>query len=641
MSLKAHFSTDQRDKENDNANTSSPLTYPGTQDNTNTFIPPKPANMWSPPITNPHLSVYLSNIQSEMEDNAKSYNSSRHIDNLTKDEREALKALKSKKDIIIKPADKGSAVVIMSTNDYIAEGDRQLSNSTTYKKLPADPTPQHLQKVKDAVQSLDVDSDTKRYLVPKNPVCPSLYFLPKIHKQNNPGRPIVSGCSCPTVEISRFLDFHLRPLAQRLPSYLKDTTHFLNHILDINTHHTPFSSRTLLVTADVTSLYTNIPHQEGMQACKEALNTRTNTHPPTDQLLRLLHLVLTLNNFSFNGEHYLQIQGTAMGTPVAPTYANIFMGKVEHAILSLTNPPLLKTSWRRYIDDIFFLWNGSPRSLASLQEKMNNIHPTIKFTFDSSPEQTHFLDVTIKHADSQLHTELYTKPTDTHTYLLPTSCHPAHSFKGIVYSQALRVTRICSNTESLEHHLQQLAQHFIQRGYNKQMVHNQITRARHTPRDELLSYRKGGDTHKQDIFFPITYSPATAKLPHITHKHHQTLQQSDNTRELFPKPPTISFRRGRTIRDLLVRAKDPSPSTPSHKPNGFYRCNSRKCNLHQHIVETTTFQSTTTGVQAWEDLLLVTCSPVLPVSGSSSRRLNRKPHWLPRREVGEEGGWAP
>ena len=51
--------------------------------------------------------------------------------------------------------------------------------------------------------------------------------------------------------------------------------------------------------------------------------------PPTDCLVTMLTMVLKKNNFTFNGDHYLQINGTAMGTKMAPYYANIFMGKLE------------------------------------------------------------------------------------------------------------------------------------------------------------------------------------------------------------------------------------------------------------------------------------------------------------------------
>ena len=64
----------------------------------------------------------------------------------------------------------------------------------------------------------------------------------------------------------------------------------------------------------------------------------------------LLTLVLNHNNFTFNGEHFLQINGTAMGTKMAPSYVNIFIGKLEKLIIqSAPHKPLF---WFRFIDDV-------------------------------------------------------------------------------------------------------------------------------------------------------------------------------------------------------------------------------------------------------------------------------------------------
>ena len=82
------------------------------------------------------------------------------------------------------------------------------------------------------------------------------------------------------------------------------------------------------------SLYTCIPHKDSIDACREALYStiESNPHrPDIDVLICLLEIVLCNNTFEFN-EYYKQIQGTAMGTKLAPAFANIFMGKLEHSI---------------------------------------------------------------------------------------------------------------------------------------------------------------------------------------------------------------------------------------------------------------------------------------------------------------------
>ena len=134
--------------------------------------------------------------------------------------------------ITIKPADKGGSVVIMNTTDYIQEAKRQLSNPQRYRTLNTDPTVtynKYIYHIIDQAWRLGIiDGTTKENLQTKNPKISSFYILLKIHKPNNPGRPVVNSIGSITEKISAFVDEHLRKLKPRTPSYVKDTTHFIN-----------------------------------------------------------------------------------------------------------------------------------------------------------------------------------------------------------------------------------------------------------------------------------------------------------------------------------------------------------------------------------------------------------------------------
>ena len=105
------------------------------------------------------------------------------------------------------------------------------------------------------------------------------------------------------------MDHHLNPLAKEIPSYIKDTNDFNLKLQQLD----DLSFERLLVTLDVISLYTNILHQEGLNACRVILNKREVLDPPTEQIDNLTSIILKRNNF-FDGLHYLQKQGTVMGT---------------------------------------------------------------------------------------------------------------------------------------------------------------------------------------------------------------------------------------------------------------------------------------------------------------------------------------
>ena len=228
----------------------------------------------------------------------------------------------------------------MSRKQYIREAKRHLQNTNNYQKLDGDPTEHYLQEVRDFLQDMTVrktiNSTTMDALLPAKARVLHFYILPKIHKPGNSGRPIVSSCESSTKGVSKFVDYHLNPLVRKIPSHIKDTTDFFikpQNLKDLPTD-------TLLVTLDVTALYTDIPHNEGIKACRAALNSRDVLEPPTEDLIHLIRLVLGRNNFTFKDKHYLQIHGTAMGTQIAPSYANIFMSRVEDEILEMVDKNL-------------------------------------------------------------------------------------------------------------------------------------------------------------------------------------------------------------------------------------------------------------------------------------------------------------
>ena len=189
-----------------------------------------------------------------------------------------------------------------------------------------------------------------------------------------------------------------------------------------------------------------------------------------------------MNNFVFNGEHFIQQHGTAMGTRMAPAFVNLFMGEFERKGLEgYVDKPFL---WFRYIDDIFMVWTHGNEKLDSFTTYLNSIHPTIKFTSERSTTSIPFLDVNIQLENGKIETHLYCKPTDKHQYLLHSSIHPYYTKKSIPYSLALRLRRICSKDDYFDSRSTELQQHLTKRGYKPRFVRGQISRAKLIPRND-------------------------------------------------------------------------------------------------------------------------------------------------------------
>ena len=163
-----------------------------------------------------------------------------------------------------------------------------------------------------------------------------------------------------SASLNLLINYHLKPLVQTLPSYIKDTTHFLLQLQNLG----PFPENAILFTLDVSSLYTNIPNKESEEACRHFLNTRPLKSIPIERICDLIRMILGMKYFFFNGQHFLQTHGTAMGTRMAPSYVNLFMGNFEQ--LAIENAPLKLFVWWRYIDGIFMIWTEGEGNLKPL-----------------------------------------------------------------------------------------------------------------------------------------------------------------------------------------------------------------------------------------------------------------------------------
>ena len=124
---------------------------------------------------------------------------------------------------------------------------------------------------------------------------------------------------------------------------------------------------------------------------------------------------------------FKQKRGTAVGTKFVPPYSILLMADLEKWLLS--DIDLKPYIWWRYIDDIFLIWEHGEEFLKLFLEKINKIHPTIKFTTDWSYSSVKFLDVKVIIKDGRIITDLHWKPTDSHQYLESSSRHPYHCKK--------------------------------------------------------------------------------------------------------------------------------------------------------------------------------------------------------------------
>ena len=449
---------------------------------------PGPGRNWNPPKASiPEIEVFLATVKREL---FNPNNLRVAKDNLTKLERSALKELKADNDRVIRIQDKGSRFVIMDKNDYITKMDGQLNNPLHYQRLEQDPTNFHLDKVKTWASKWlgkrQIPEDIATWVVNEEAKAGTAFGNVKTHKKDNPVRLITSCCGTAIENLSAFTEFYLKPLASGLPSFVRDTTDLLNRIDRLN-RSGPLPDSTILVSWDVVGMFPNIDNNLGLTAVKKALNTRTTKIPSTKCILDAVKICLESNNSQFRNNSYLQCHGTAMGPKNACSYADLAMGEIDKLAKLGDIKPFC---WWRYRDDILDFWTLGEEKLQEFTDYINNLYPTIKFTCTHSKDKINFLDLTLHLVNGRIETDVYSKPTDSHLYLPPSSSHPYNCINSIPYSVALRIKRNCSSDSFYENRSAEYKGYLINQGYNKKLVHKQFEKALSLDRSSLLKVKK-------------------------------------------------------------------------------------------------------------------------------------------------------
>ncbi len=403
---------------------------------------------------------------------------------------ETLKRLQTRTDIHILKADKGRNTVIWSTADYDKEAERQLADSSTYRELSEEEYNSELLKIKYECSQMAENLLALKHISPaedeaiqqKQPKGAEIYFLPKIHKdiqkdsKTFPGRPIVATFSSVTHLLDKYITEITSNLIRLIPGSLIDTQDFLKKLPT-----QPLPKSALLVTADVSSLYPNIPWKEGIDASthfykvnhlilvNKAIKLKKKKPPQPHLFKRILELVLTNSMISFKNKRFFkQIKGTAMGCCISVYFANCYMFDVTKNLIN--NRPSWLITFLRFIDDLFFISevNNVPEIDTLIQSISNE---NIKYEVSTPGKVQNFLDTTITLTKKGVILFApYSKETASGAYLHPSSTHPQHTIIASPYSQLLRIRRISSNRFIYEKHATPMKNNFIDMGYPERLI---------------------------------------------------------------------------------------------------------------------------------------------------------------------------
>ncbi|XP_077341766.1 suppressor of cytokine signaling 5 isoform X1 [Lithobates pipiens] len=498
------------------------------------------------------------------------------------DLQKGLDSLCNNKSLVIRPADKGGGIAILDRCDYLKELHRITDDRETYSLLSRDPVTKYKKELTGIVdegfhRGILTDKE-KSFLVPMAPRTPVIYYLPKLHKSTTcpPGRPIVSGIDSVTSRVGRYIDFFLQPLVKKIPSYVRDTKQILNML---NTYKpTP---GLWLVTADITSLYTIIPHELGLEAARVYLERDSGlTQIQIDFILALLDFAAKHNYFWFDNQFYRQDKGVAMGAKYAPSLANLFMAKWEEDVIDSPRRPEI-VLWARYIDDVLLLWNGDEHELHAFMEGLNNNTRGIKFSYEASQEGVNFLDLNIKVNSESFVTSTFFKSTDRNSYIPMGSCHLDSWLRSVPLGQYLRIRRNCSDTNKFDEQAKLLSQRFAEKGYAADLLTEAYTKARERDRSALLADREREvDANQSLLPFVTTFSMQHQKVKQLIRRHWHILTSDQTLGTILPEVPRVIFKGVSSLGNMIA----PSVQNPPVKDRcffqnlkGFYRC--RNCQV--------------------------------------------------------------
>ena len=207
----------------------------------------KPGNKnWIPTNNHQSIETFIEDTCNEIKEKVEETGPSKYS-NLTIKERKAMQELHSRKDIVITNTKKGGVVVIVDVEDYVKEAERQLNNKENYKKINYDLTTVYNETILKVISRFQkenlLSNNISEGLKTENPKTPHFYLKPKVHKEGNQGRPMISSVNCHTSKVSEYVDYHLQAIVKEIPSSSKIQQIFLGKLIKLTlfqTTHTVF-----------------------------------------------------------------------------------------------------------------------------------------------------------------------------------------------------------------------------------------------------------------------------------------------------------------------------------------------------------------------------------------------------------------
>ena len=390
-----------------------------------------------------------------------------------------------------------------------------------------------------------ISEEKYKYMYPTGAGISKFHGLPKVHKAGVPLRPIVSSRGSVTYNTSKELARILKPLAGKSTFSVQNTMDFVEQVKNIR-----LQPQECIISYDVKALFTSVPIKPAINIIKQLLEDdkelQQRTSMTAQHIICLLEFCLTNTSFIFQGRYHEQTEGAAMGSPLSPIIANLYMEAFEKEAISTAPDP--STFWRRFVDDTFVIIQKEKED--SFFNHINNIDNKIQFTKEASRSDGSmpFLDTLVTiNGDGSLNTKVYRKPTHTDLYLQWDSHHSIAAKYSVINTLHHRAKAVSSNNQLLKEEEDHLQEVLTRNKYplwalNRVKIKNRTTQAKqqqqHRTQSNVNTSRATGN---QKSYMVLPYVKGLSEsIKNVGKKY--GIQ--------------IYFKGGNTIKSLLMTPKD-------------------------------------------------------------------------------------
>jgi hypothetical protein len=433
-----------------------------------------------------------------------------------------LKNLSNDKSIRVVRPDKGKGIVIMDKVDYDNKMLEILNDTNTFEIIEVDLTISQEDKLTRKLRQLKNDGfiteNEYNYCRPCGSQPGRIYGLPKIHKSGNPLRPIVSASGTFNYKLAKLLAKKLDYLRKN-NTIITNTFHFVDELHSLKLDN----SKTKMISFDITSLFTKVPLHRTIEIILDKLYGPKHTCIFSDkkradwckncknrfEMNYLLETSTKDTSFIFNNKIYSQINGIAMGSPLGPLFADVYVNYLENKLMSRlrTNGVLF---WRRFVDDTFVIANKNA-DVNKILDILNSFDNNIVFTIEEEINNSlAFLDIRITRLPFNNTTEcsknikifkttVYRKSTYTGLITKWHSYVPRSYKISTVSCMIYRAIKICSTYELMHDEFTFIENICIANGYPERFIKYQIRQTLGRYFDRLNGKKIYTSKNKTDI----------------------------------------------------------------------------------------------------------------------------------------------